>query len=383
MAKPLPDIDGLLKDLRSDDAIARKNGRATLDSFQSTDAPITLENRLKLLRAASESRVVRKHSDDNAITDVCADLVRAAVNKPSVELIPIVVESFGKYTDRGKRCAQMLLTRLEDRDAAEALVRIVRDHARTHAVPGLMIAPLIRKPRHADVFFPELLGFATAPALANDIYHLCLVYCDAKLLSAETIAPYTRQVLEAYRSAADKVRPAQREGGIAWMFDDDYAEHRFTSGLLLDLMHHFPGSGVDAELRQALNYRDPRLKHFAVVSLLKRGMDVDPQHIDRVAASSEMRNLLYESLQRIGKQALFPEKYRTQAAFAECDMVQWLTFPTELGRVPDEIELMKVVPVDTGAHRWSLRLLSVPLSHAPSALGCQGWLDRRSIWAVS
>ncbi len=45
------------------------------------------------------------------------------------------------------------------------------------------------------------------------------------------------------------------------MFDDDYAEHRFTSGLLLDLMHHFPGSGVDAELRQALNYRDPRLKH--------------------------------------------------------------------------------------------------------------------------
>ncbi len=105
MAKPLPDIDGLLKDLRSDDAIARKNGRATLDSFQSTDAPITLENRLKLLRAASESRVVRKHSDDNAITDVCADLVRAAVNKPSVELIPIVVESFGKYTDRGKLAA--------------------------------------------------------------------------------------------------------------------------------------------------------------------------------------------------------------------------------------------------------------------------------------
>ncbi len=327
MAKPRLDIDRLLNDLRSDDAIARMNGRATLDSLQSSNTPITLENRLKLLRAASDSSVVRKRKDDDAITDVCADLVSAAVNKPSVELIPIVVQSFGKYTDRGKRCAQMLLTRLESRVAAEALVRIVRDHAPMHAVPGLMIAPLIRKPRHADVYFPELLSFATEPALANDIYHLCLAYCDAKLLSAPTIAPYTRQVLEAYRSAADKVRPAQREVGIAWMFDDDYAEHRFTAGLLLHLMHHFPGGGVDAELRQALNYRDPRLKHFVVVSLLKRGMDVDPQHVGEVASSSEMRNLLYESLRGIGKQALFPAKYRTQAAFAESDMVQWLTFP--------------------------------------------------------
>ena len=29
-------------------------------------------------------------------------------------------------------------------------------------------------------------------------------------------------------------------------------------------------------------------------------------------------------------------------------MVNWLVYPTELGRVPDEIELMKVVPIDTG-----------------------------------
>jgi hypothetical protein len=29
-------------------------------------------------------------------------------------------------------------------------------------------------------------------------------------------------------------------------------------------------------------------------------------------------------------------------------MVNWLVYPTELNRVPDEIELMKVVPVDTG-----------------------------------
>jgi hypothetical protein len=41
---------------------------------------------------------------------------------------------------------------------------------------------------------------------------------------------------------------------------------------------------------------------------------------------------------------LFPTQYATQEAFAESEMVDWLTYPTELSRVPDEIELMAVVP---------------------------------------
>lgn len=53
------------------------------------------------------------------------------------------------------------------------------------------------------------------------------------------------------------------------------------------------------------------------------------------------------TLKRLGNTSLFPETYRTQKAFAEADMVNWL-YPTELNRVPDEIELMKVVAVNTG-----------------------------------
>jgi hypothetical protein len=35
-----------------------------------------------------------------------------------------------------------------------------------------------------------------------------------------------------------------------------------------------------------------------------------------------------------------------QEAFAESDMVNWLTYPTELGHVPDKIELMQVLTID-------------------------------------
>jgi hypothetical protein len=132
------------------------------------------------------------------------------------------------------------------------------------------------------------------------------------------------------------------------MWEDAYQESRQDAALLLDLLGHFPGDHVEEQLREALEYKDPRLKHFALVSLLRLGKPVDKKHVEDVAGHAEMRNWLYINLKQLGKSSLFPESYRTQKAFAEADMVHWLIFPTELNRAPDEIELMKVVTVDTG-----------------------------------
>jgi hypothetical protein len=66
-----------------------------------------------------------------------------------------------------------------------------------------------------------------------------------------------------------------------------------------------------------------------------------------VAASPEVRNWLYDKLEDMDRLALFPKQFRTQPAFAESAMVQWLVYPTELGSAPDQIQLAKVVPVDT------------------------------------
>jgi hypothetical protein len=100
-------------------------------------------------------------------------------------------------------------------------------------------------------------------------------------------------------------------------------------------------------LRSALSFTDPRLKYFAVIGLLRQSEAVEQEYLRDIAASPEMRNWFYDQLARMGKENLFPEEFKTQEALAESNMVNWLTYPTELGRAPDEIELMHVGAFDT------------------------------------
>jgi hypothetical protein len=58
---------------------------------------------------------------------------------------------------------------------------------------------------------------------------------------------------------------------------------------------------------------------------------------------------LWHGLEEVGRLDLFPAKYRSQEALAEGDLVRWLTFGTELGCAPDEIELMRVYRDEGGS----------------------------------
>ena len=75
----------------------------------------------------------------------------------------------------------------------------------------------------------------------------------------------------------------------------------------------------------------------------------------------------------MGRETLFPLAFRTQEAFAESEMVNWLIFPTELGRAPDKIELEAIVPRDTpsGAVQYYVfRFRTLP----PHWAAKDGWL---------
>jgi hypothetical protein len=118
------------------------------------------------------------------------------------------------------------------------------------------------------------------------------------------------------------------------MRDEEYAEPRMLAALLLDLLGYLPGHEANEALERALAYSDPRLRCFAVISLLRRGREVAREHLASVAACPETRIWLYDLLRGIEKEDLFPAEYHNQPAFAESDMVNWLIFPTELGRAP-------------------------------------------------
>jgi len=95
-----------------------------------------------------------------------------------------------------------------------------------------------------------------------------------------------------------------------------------------------------------MNIKDIKLKMFAAISLLRHECEPAKEDIMDIAANSETRNWFYNALVKMGRSEIYPEEYRNQKSFAESNMVEWLVYPTELGRMPDEIELMNVFDID-------------------------------------
>lgn len=305
---------------------------------------LSIEEGIITLKAATKEYPPRKYD----FQDSSADLIRAASAHPKVEYISVITELYPEYNDKSKEEALRLLAATEEREAAIAYMNILRTYARKGDVPTLPIQPLQVKPRYAEVFFPDILDYADIQVFEWDIYLLLLTYFHANLLSSDDLVPYSKQILDSYHKYKIHLMPVQENDGIDWIWEDEYQGWRNIASLMLDVMGYLPTPEVEQELREALTYSDPRLKYFAIMSLLRQSKDVDSSMIRDVARSAEMRTFLYEEFVKLNRASLFPEEFRTQEAFAESDMVNWLIYPTELGRVPDEIELMKVVSIDTG-----------------------------------
>jgi len=279
--------------------------------------------------------------------DSAGDLVEAAAESPWPEYIPVVVEHYPLYPKGAKTEALRLLAKLPQREAAVAFMDLLRCHARQGDIPHLITMPLRSDPRHADVFFPEILSYTDIEAFRWDINLLLLSYLEEGLVAPETVSGYGESILESYTDYESKLMPVQQAEGIAWIWEQSYQDLRDTACLYLDLLGFFVAPSAKEAVRRAFSFADPRMVFFAVRACVQRGEDVDPTHLFNVAASAEMRNWLYNELDRLGKLSLFPHQFATQAAFAESNMVGWLIFPTELGRAPDEIELMHVSTFDT------------------------------------
>jgi hypothetical protein len=337
------EIDGLLSRLRSDEVAIRELAKKDLRKLNEARTQFSLPQGMRLLKAATQT-----YPKDGDGEDIPSQLLELVEEAPRPEFIPLILESFERYGELAKSRAQSLLLKLETPAGDAAFMKLVRNHAREGRIPYLVTTSLNHKPRNPDIFFPELLEYASLPQLSSNIYQLCLSFCEAKLLTPDALAPFADQLLTNYRTLARHLVPAQGSKGIGWMWEDTYSEKRFEAGLLLDLMGYFPPGAVEADLRDGVKYRDPHLKCFALLSLLQLKRKVSANDVAEVAASAEMRNALYDRLKPMNELELYPAKYSTQAAFAESDMVHWLIYPTELARVPDEIELMKVVPIDTG-----------------------------------
>jgi len=333
---------------------------------------LSAEEGLAIVRAAATRYTPAKHK----WMDTSEQLLFLASKTPRQEYLALVRESFAAYNDQTKVAAFILVGKVESREAAETLMEFLGQYSPREPVHAALFGPVEKKPRHADIFFPRIMRFATNPNLAGSIYKLCLEFCNAGALDPATISQYAGQVIARYGLFHDQLAPLQRPGSRAFIWEDRYQSLRYEAGMLLDLMGYLPAAEVEPTLRRALVYSDMRLRVFATLSLLRLGTNVDSQRMEEVAADNEARNLLYGGLKKLGREEMFPEAYRNQDAFAESKMVNWLTFPTELARVPDEIQLMKKFRVDTDDGPATYYLFRFQSSH--SSWAKKGWMTGAS-----
>jgi len=82
-----------------------------------------------------------------------------------------------------------------------------------------------------------------------------------------------------------------------------------------------------------------RVKHLD--QELSKGAMIDGRELEKLVKDNSSRVYTYEILKRYTKTDLFPVEYCTIEMAAEGYLVNWLEFPTELNKVPDEIEFVE------------------------------------------
>jgi hypothetical protein len=368
MRRSIREIEAVITDLRSGDAKIREQAADRLSELEKRALPVPAG--LLALRSAAGSFPVARGLDDGGTL-----LVSAAAEHPSDEYAPVVVQNFRTYSPNARFWALRLLANAPDRElGARSILELLRKD--TAICEGLdvsqALSPMVA--RGAKSLFPEILGYLRNERLGMSVAYLTFEALSKDGVSSETLKPFSEPLLALYLRRRGLLVPKQHTEGHRWMWEEGYLEARDDAGLLLDLFGYVPSDRARQELlRATTEYVDPKLLTFAGVSLVRLGESVTPNLLERAASSPETRNTLHKMLGALNRPELFPRRYRTQEALAESEMVNWLVYPTELGQVPDEIELMKVVTAGDPGEEQDYYVYRFRM-HEPHWAAKDGWM---------
>ncbi len=339
MTPPIPDVlpeplrENLEKRFSSDDEIAR-NARYDFRDV-TRDMRLDVKQAIAAIDFATDPALPRP---ENHWEDASADLLQLLWNQPYPELVPRVVQVYGGARNALRLSLLTLVASASTREAAEAVAALVGEHGFPDVTFPRLFSELNGLLDHADVLFPVI--FERAGELQVDVGNILLAALAEDRLPASTIDELAPHALRSLESAIEQARPFQRAEGIEWRFEEEYAQARSEAGFFADLMGTIKAKEAIPLLRAALELHDPWIKLFAATSLLRLEGDVKSSMIESIAACHETRAILFSLLDRLGQLGSFPAEQATLDAFAAADMVEWLKFPTELGREPESIEKM-------------------------------------------
>jgi len=328
------EIDELFEKLNSLSEEIREDALTKLENMQ-----LSVEQGLKVLEMAKKKfppATYEWQDVSSRLIDICAD-------KPYDEYIDKVEGIYDELNPNAKISALQFLATYKNEQALIAYLKLLRkDYLNLKSLP---CGNLLENPRFPQILFPGILKFAENSNIECQIYLILLYYFNNDLVDEESLGEYKSQIVRNILKMVDKVANYTFKNGSIWD-DAKYLELRKNAGIYFDLAGYIKAPEITAALKRLMNIKDIKLKMFAAISLLRHECEPEKEDIMDIAANSETRNWFYNALVKMGRSEIYPEEYRNQKSFAESNMVEWLVYPTELGRMPDEIELMNVFDID-------------------------------------
>lgn len=112
-----------------------------------------------------------------------------------------------------------------------------------------------------------------------------------------------------------------------------------------DICKNFIDEKTIPLLKQILNLTYNNVRYYAVSTLISCNQTIPASVINDLAQDLNYADLTYHLLKMHRLEGLFPTEFTSPEYLAKSDMVHWLTYPTELGKMPDEIVLLGDVKV--------------------------------------
>ncbi len=299
---------------------------------------LSLDDAVTLIRASTGKFTFKNELEDPSLRLLAAARSVARDKDPS-RLIPEVDRASASLGNLGKQAALSIITLAHTREGAQAYLRVLAQIPEDPEHGFLPTFEASAGPEVAGVLFPSILEHMRDRRRVFPISQMLLEFRQRDLVPADVAKKHHGSIVGVLMEELVHARTHQKSEGRGWRDESPYADCRDLIGLIFDLAGWLESKSLLTAVHQSADLHDPRLRRFRAVALLNRGIKVPDAELEWIARSPRDRYWLFDQLRKIGAADRLPKACLDQQLLAEGHMVDWLCYPTELGREPDEIEL--------------------------------------------
>lgn len=327
----LDEVAELRSLLRRVDPVARQLAYGLLDGWEGSDLDDLGARAVLEAAAGSYPEVPGDHRDPGE------SLARVLWERPRIVTAEEVLRAFLIAGDRARRAFLHLLALRRDSDGLEALESLFSVDGPRELLPAALMPvldPLLGMQQRDRVvaFLCAVLSHGGWVWHAADLLVRTQQGDGARPGEQIRILAATSVLVEELVDACDRACTRDPTGERA-------RTGRERLAAVARLLDQLTKVSCAPSLHRMLASADPRVSAMGAVRLVRSGGAVAPERLELIARDAVARADLYEALSTSGLLEALPEVV-DHVAVHEAMLARWLCEVTELGRAPDEMELI-------------------------------------------